>query len=70
MLPTLMLAAAITEVWLVAKLHGGGVDMMGWMQGGTLQRRVAEGGAGWLARLRGEGKEWWNVEKFSWESNR
>ena len=42
--------------------------MVGWVQSGAPQRRMAECG-GWLARLRGEGKERWDVEELSWEGS-
>ena len=34
----------------------------------TVQREVARDG-GWQARLRGEGKEGWNMEKFRWQGS-
>ena len=59
--------AAGRETWLgVDLLRGGsGVKVTGWMLSGELQRRAA-GDAGWLARLRGRGREGWSVEDHSW----
>ena len=59
--------AAGRETWLgVDLLRGGsGVKVTGWMHSGELQRRAA-GDAGWLARLRGRGREGWSVEDHSW----
>ena len=59
--------AAGRETWLgVDLLRGGGrAKFTGWMHSGELQRRAA-GDAGWLARLRGRGKEGWSVEDHSW----
>ena len=55
------------ETWLgVDLLKGRGrAKVTGWMQSGDLQRRAA-GDAGWLARLRGRGREGWSVEDHSW----
>ena len=55
------------ETWLgVDLLRGGGREKItGWMHSGELQRRAA-GDAGWLARLRGRGREGWSVEDHSW----
>jgi hypothetical protein len=59
--------AAGRETWLgVDLLRGGGrAKVTGWMHSGELQRRAA-GGADWLARLRGRGREGWSVEDHSW----
>ena len=57
------------EVWLGVRPHKDGVGMLGWIQSGALQSGVA-GDEGWQARLRGEGKEWWNVDKFRCEGSR
>ena len=62
--------AAGRETWLgVNLLRGGGrTKFTGWIHSGELQRRAA-GDAGWLARLRGRGKEGWSVEDHSWEGS-
>jgi hypothetical protein len=58
------------ETWLgVDLLRGGkGGKVTGWMQSSRLQEKVA-GDAGWLARLRGRGREGWSVEDHSWVCN-
>jgi hypothetical protein len=59
--------AAGRETWLgVDLLRGGsGVKVTGWIHSGELQMRAA-GDGGWLARLRGRGREGWSVEDRSW----
>ena len=59
--------AAGRETWLGVDLlmGGSGVRVTGWMLSGELQRRAA-GDAGWLARLKGRGREGWSVEDHSW----
>ena len=49
------------EVWLGVKLRRSGGEVMGLMQCGVLQRKVA-GSADWQSRLRGKTKEGWNTE--------
>jgi len=55
------------KTWLGVDLlrEGGGGRVTRWMQSSELQRRAA-GSAGWLARLRGRGREEWSVEDHSW----
>jgi len=55
------------EIWLDVDLRRGRgrVKITGWMQSGELQRRAA-GNGGWLARLRGKGREGWSVEGHNW----
>ena len=43
----------------------GGAKITGWIQSCELKRRAA-GNDGWLARLRGKGREGWGVEGHSW----
>ena len=58
------------EIWLGVGLCRGsrGVKIIGWIQSGELQRRVA-GDADWLARLRGRGRGGCSVEDHSWVCN-
>ena len=46
-------------------LRRGGANTTGWVQSGGVQRGVASDG-GWLARLRGKGREGWSVEGHIW----
>ena len=58
---------ASREIWLGVDLRRGRgrIKITGWMQSGELQRRAA-GNGGWLAKLRGKGREGWSVEGHNW----
>ena len=56
-----------TERWLGVALKVGGIDVTGWMQEDELSRRAAAG-QGWKERLRGAGKEGWDVAARRWVS--
>ena len=55
------------ELWLGVRLGRKKGTIVGWMHSGELQRK-AGGDKDWEGRLRGKGREGWNVQEQRWES--